>query len=158
VKAHPTALEIPEGAARVEFKVRFSKKRGKGRRPTRIRVAQAPEDQGPAGSGDSEDKKDSEVDPSQVPRLTRLLVLGHHFERLVRDGVVKDYAEIAWLTRLSRARVTQIANLTLLPPDLQEKTLYLAGAGSQTPPLDEAMTRKLLRSVTWSKQQRHRGL
>ena len=31
----------------------------------------------------------------RVPKITFLLVLGHHFERLVREGAVKDYAEIA---------------------------------------------------------------
>ena len=41
----------------------------------------------------------------------------------VRDGVVKDYAEIARLTGLSRARVTQIVNLTLLAPAIQEEIL-----------------------------------
>jgi len=152
VKAHPTALEIPEGAARVEFKVRFSKKRGKGRRPTRIRVAQAPEDQGPAGSGDSEDKKDSEVDPSQVPRLTRLLVLGHHFERLVRDGAVKDYAEIARMTGLSRARVTQMVNLTLLAPRIQEAALCDQPPAPLAPQIRENLLRRLATETDWSGQ------
>ena len=62
---------------------------------------------------------------ANAPRITRLLVLGRHFERLVRDGIVKNYAEIAWLTSLSRARVTQIVNLILLPPRLQEEALAL---------------------------------
>jgi len=60
----------------------------------------------------------------RTPRVTLLLVLGHHFERLVRDGVVKDYAEIARLTGLTRARVTQIVNLTLIAPEIQEKILF----------------------------------
>jgi len=63
-----------------------------------------------------------------VPKITRLLVLGHHFERLVQEGPVKDYAEIARLTGLTRARVTQIMNLTLLAPDIQERILLLADA------------------------------
>jgi len=58
-----------------------------------------------------------------VPRIVHLLVLGHHFERLVRDGVVKDYAEIARLTGLGRARVTQVVNLMLLAPEIQENLL-----------------------------------
>jgi hypothetical protein len=60
----------------------------------------------------------------RIPKITRLLVLGHHFENLVRKGAVKDYAEIARLTGLSRARVTQITNLTLLPPNFQERILF----------------------------------
>jgi hypothetical protein len=61
---------------------------------------------------------------SRVPKITLLLVLGHHFEQLVRDGVMRDYAEIARQTGLSRARVTQIANLTLLAPEIQSWILY----------------------------------
>ncbi len=62
---------------------------------------------------------------------------GITFERLVRDGVVKDYAEIARLTGLTRARVTQIVNLTLLAPDIQEKILLAQGervSGSRRAP------------------------
>lgn len=95
----------PDGRARVEFEVRFP------RAPRGRKVDACPEPPAlrPA--------------PPQVPRITQLLVLGHHFERLVRDGVVKDYAEIARLAGLSRARVTQIVNLTLLPPHAQERIL-----------------------------------
>ena len=71
--------------------------------------------------------------PARVPKITLLLVLGHHFERLVRDGVVKDYAEIALRMGLTRARVTQIVNLTLLAPEIQLRILgHAGGAGSNT--------------------------
>jgi len=63
------------------------------------------------------------VPTATVPKIALLLVLGHHFERLVRDGVVKDYAEIARRAGLTRARVTQITNLTLLAPRIQERIL-----------------------------------
>jgi hypothetical protein len=68
------------------------------------------------------------IDPATVPRITRMLVLGYHFERLVRERKVKNYAEIARLTGLTRARVTQLCGMTLLPPVLQEQVL-LAGGG-----------------------------
>jgi hypothetical protein len=58
----------------------------------------------------------------RLPQITRLLVLGHHFEMLVRKGAVKDCTEIANLTGLSRARVSQIVNLTTLAPQIQEAT------------------------------------
>jgi len=59
------------------------------------------------------------------PKVTRLLVLGHQFEKLVRDGVVEDYAALSRLTGLSTARVTQLVNLTLLAPDIQAEILNL---------------------------------
>src|SRR2546425_11215479 len=112
------AQGIPESPARVEYSVQFS--RGpKGRRLARQASGQ-PDPTHATGSVPAPSKTAS---ASSVPKITRLLVLGHHFERLVRDGVVKDYAEIARLTGLTRARVTQIVNLTLLAPDLQEAIL-----------------------------------
>jgi hypothetical protein len=54
------------------------------------------------------------------------MALALRFERLVRSGAVRDYAALARLGRVSRARVTQIMNLLHLAPDLQEKILFLA--------------------------------
>ena len=47
---------------------------------------------------------------------------------LIDDGVVRDYAELARLGHVSRARVTQIMNLNLLAPDIQEEILFLPRA------------------------------
>ena len=32
---------------------------------------------------------------SRIPRISKLMALAHHFERLVLTGIVKDYAELA---------------------------------------------------------------
>lgn len=61
----------------------------------------------------------------RVPKIALLLVLSHHFEQLVREGVVKDYAEIARMTGLTRARITQIVDLTLLAPGIQQEILFI---------------------------------
>lgn len=55
----------------------------------------------------------------RIPRISRLLALAHHLERLVVTGAVKDYAELARLGNVSRARITQIMNLLLLAPDIR---------------------------------------
>ena len=44
---------------------------------------------------------------------------------MIASGAVKDFAEIAGLGHISRARVTQIMNLNLLAPDIQEELLFL---------------------------------
>jgi hypothetical protein len=44
---------------------------------------------------------------------------------LVRSGAVRDYAELARLGQVSRARTTQIMSLLHLAPDLQEQILFL---------------------------------
>ena len=58
-----------------------------------------------------------------VPRAARLLALAHKWEGMARRGEVKDYAEIARRHGLSRARVTQVCGLTLIPPRVQERIL-----------------------------------
>jgi len=94
------------GTARVEFEVRFSAAPG-GRRRARPKPANPIPPLKPV--------------PPKVSKACQLLTLGYHFERLVSDGVVKNYVEIARLTGLSRARVTQITDLTLLSPRIQEQ-------------------------------------
>jgi hypothetical protein len=43
---------------------------------------------------------------------------------LIQQGVVKDYADLARLGQVSRARITQIMNLLNLAPDIQEPILF----------------------------------
>lgn len=65
------------------------------------------------------------VETGRVPRVSRLMALAIRFDQLLRDGVVKDYAELAQLGHVTRARITQIMNLLLLAPDVQEELLFL---------------------------------
>jgi hypothetical protein len=46
--------------------------------------------------------------PGRVPRVARLLALAHRFERLLHEGIVKDYADLGRLGHVTRARVSQI--------------------------------------------------
>lgn len=61
----------------------------------------------------------------RLPRITRYMALAIYYEDLIRQGHVHDYAEIAALGHVTRARVTQIMNLRLLAPDIQETLLTL---------------------------------
>jgi hypothetical protein len=61
----------------------------------------------------------------RVPRVARLMALAIRFEELIRGGEVTDYAELARLGHVTRARVTQIMNLLLLAPNIQEAILFL---------------------------------
>ena len=66
-----------------------------------------------------------EDEPARIPRVARLLALAHHFDDLLREGAVRDQAELARLCRVTRARITQIMNLLYLAPDIQEAVLFL---------------------------------
>lgn len=65
--------------------------------------------------------------PDQVPCIARLMALAIHFDGLIRQGTVRDYAGLARLGGVSRARITQIMNLLNLPPWKQEEILFLEG-------------------------------
>ena len=90
--------------------------------------------------------------PGRVPRVARLLALAHRFEKLVGAGDVRDYADLARLSGVTRARITQIMNLLLLAPDIQEAILDLPRtlAGSET--ITERHLRAIVGEPLWSKQ------
>jgi hypothetical protein len=60
----------------------------------------------------------------RVPRLARLMALALRCDGLVRSGQVKNFAELARLGHVSRARLSQIMSLVQLAPDLQEELLF----------------------------------
>jgi hypothetical protein len=53
------------------------------------------------------------------------MALAIRFEQLVRAGAVRNYAELADLGHVSRARISQIMLLRQLAPDIQEELLFL---------------------------------
>lgn len=59
-----------------------------------------------------------------VPRISRLMALAIHLDGLIRQGLVRDYADLARLGGASRARINQIMNLLNLPPWKQEELLF----------------------------------
>ncbi|MFW6115853.1 MAG: hypothetical protein ACOC7Y_02200 [Chloroflexota bacterium] len=87
-----------------------------------------------------------------IPRVTRLLALAHHFQGMLDRGEVQSQAEIARLGHVTRARVTQIMNLLLLAPDIQEEILFLPPTTAGRDPLTEHDLRPLLRSLSFRSQ------
>ncbi len=155
MKPAQTTRATPEAPVRVEFQVQFAGG-PKGRHQARLTQPTASPDLGsPVTSSASRAPEPvKRVSPGQVPKITRLLVLGHNFENLVREGVVKDYAEIARLTGLSRARVVQITNLTLLAPSIQEDLLAFLPGREARKILTEHEMRFLTAPGDWEEQQR----
>ena len=52
----------------------------------------------------------------RMPRITRLMALAIKFQTMVERGEVRDYADLARLGYVTRARITQIMNLLNLAP------------------------------------------
>ena len=92
------------------------------------------------------------VEPGRVPRVARLMALAIRLERLLAEGVVRDYADLARLGGVTRARLTQIMNLTLLAPDIQEELLFLPRTFRGRDPVAEPKLRAIAAVPDWRKQ------
>jgi hypothetical protein len=101
------------------------------------------------------------LSPAEVPvvpvpqrgprRVARLLAFAHHTERRIADGEIADRAAAARELGVTRARLTQILDLALLAPDIQEEIL----AGEVEPgydPINERALRWVVRARDWPTQ------
>jgi hypothetical protein len=93
---------------------------------------------------------DGEAAGRSIPRIARLLALAIRFEGLLRYETIRDYAELAHLGRVTRARMTQIMKLLLLAPDIQDQILFLPLIKG----LNERNLRPLVSRIEWHEQRR----
>jgi len=93
----------------------------------------------------------SEPDPTRTPRIARLRALAIKFQEMVDRGEVQDYADLARLGYVSRARVTQIMNLLNLAPAIQEQFLLPA---SLTAKIRESHLRGIISFPAWTDQRK----
>src|SRR5262245_53253475 len=91
-------------------------------------------------------------EPGRVPRVARLMALAIRFDRLIREGVVAGYSELARLGHVTRARVSQVMNLLHLAPDIQEAVLFLPRVGRGRDPIILRDLQPLTRQAGWKKQ------
>ena len=89
---------------------------------------------------------------TRVPRVARLMASAIRFEQLVRNGTVADYAELARLGHVTRARMSQIMNLLNLAPDIQEALLFLPEVAGGKDVVTERKVRKVVANYRWAKQ------
>lgn len=95
-----------------------------------------------------------EVQPRSIrgPRAARMLAVAHALaDMLERGEASRD--ELARALRMSRGRLSQLLDLVLLAPDIQEQLLLLeiaAGAGL----LPERALRHVVRPLAWAEQRR----
>jgi len=87
---------------------------------------------------------------ASIPRIARLMALAIRFEALVEERKLQDYAELARLGGVTRARMSQITKLLQLAPDLQERLLFLPEIHG----LNERNLRAVVRRLDWSEQRR----
>lgn len=80
------------------------------------------------------------------------MALAIRLEHLLASGQVKDQAEIARTAGITRARVTQIINLTQLAPDIQEAILNLEPTTDHVPRFREREVRTIAILPNWENQ------
>ncbi len=119
----------------VEFECRFQQKKGRKK----------------VGQGKTVHDNQPSKSALSIHRTTKLLALAHYYQKHVDDGIVKNYADIARLTGTSRARITQIINLTFLAPEIQKEIFFLNGK-VLTSCLKEQDLRIVLKSLVWQEQ------
>jgi hypothetical protein len=94
------------------------------------------------------------VEPGNIPRLSKLMALAIRFEGLVKRGELRDYADLARLGYVTRARITQIMNLLNLAPDIQEELLFLPRTVKGRDPICEKDMRPIVTVPYWQRQRK----
>jgi hypothetical protein len=97
---------------------------------------------GRRGSNSRKNRKVEAVAAPRIPRVTRLMALAIKLQDMVDRGEVLDYADLARLGLVTRARLTQIMNLLLLAPDIQEQILL------KTTPIRKERCGRLVRTCS----------
>ncbi len=88
----------------------------------------------------------------RTPRIARLMALAIRFEGLIAEGTVSDYSELAELAQVSRARISQIMNLLLLAPDIQESLLFMEPVTTGRDTIILMNIQRMTLEVNWRKQ------
>lgn len=91
--------------------------------------------------------------PRYPARVARQLALAWALQRRIHTGEFSNPADMARGLGFTRARVTQLLDLLLLAPDIQEEILFLeCPPGHQ--PIHESDLRTVVRLPLWSDQRR----
>jgi hypothetical protein len=129
-----------EAGLTLTSKVHF-RRGGKGR----LELAPGPrpvrDDPPPAGDG-------------RVPKVARLMALAVRLQGLLDRGDVRGMADLARAGHVSRARVTQVMNLLMLAPDIQEQVLLMPPVTAGRDPVREWQLRPVAAEPLWAEQRR----
>jgi hypothetical protein len=88
----------------------------------------------------------------RVPRIARLMALAHKLDGLLGQGAIRNYAALARLGHVSRARISQIMNLLWLAPDIQEQLLWLPLTGRGRDAIRLGHLQAIAQTLDWQRQ------
>jgi len=115
-----------------------------------VHFSRGPRGQLELQQGEAPPEPDAEV--GAVPRIAKLMALAIRFDGLVRRGDVEDFADIAALGHVTRARVSQIVNLLNLAPDIQEAILFHEPVRGERDAVPERRVRAIAGEPDWDVQ------
>ena len=87
-------------------------------------------------------------------RVARQLALAHALRRRLDRGEFADFADMARQLGFTRARVTQLMDLLLLAPEVQEEILFLELPPGAQPLSERGLREALLGTIDWQEQRR----
>lgn len=88
----------------------------------------------------------------RLPRITRLMALAIELQKDLDSGEIRNRSLLADVGQISRARMTQILQLTELAPAIQEELLYLPVVRRGYDAITERGLRRILKTVDWEAQ------
>lgn len=109
---------------------------------------------GPRGAVRFTDQPTPPAGPTTRPaRAARMLAVAHALSAMLAKDRAPSRAELAKALQMSEARLSQLLDLVLLAPDIQEELLFL-----ELPPgrdrLPERALRSVVRALDWPEQRR----
>ena len=87
-------------------------------------------------------------------RIARQLALAHALRRRLERGEFADFADMARQLGFTRARVTQLMDLLLLAPQVQEEILFLELPPGAQPVSERGLREAVLGTIDWQEQRR----
>ena len=90
----------------------------------------------------------------RIPRIAKLVALASRMQAMLDSGQVESYQQLAELGRISQPRMTQIMNLLLLAPDIQEELLNLPEIIRGKATIHEKLLRPLTMQIDWRVQRK----
>ncbi len=97
-------------------------------------------------------QKRTNAPTGRIPRVARLLALAHKIYAMIHAGDLCDLADAARACNLTRARMTQIVNLLLLAPEIQETILDLPLTTKGRDSITERSLRSIVAEPDWQRQ------
>jgi hypothetical protein len=137
-------VSSPRGAT-----VSYEFRRVRAKRSTGVDLASPP-----AAAAMMDVERPAVVPTARLRRVTQLLALAHRFADLLARGEVASMAELARVGRVTRARLSQIMDLTLLAPDIQEEILSLGPVDRGRDPVTMRALLTVAHLPAWPDQRR----